>query len=177
MIKTYFRIYNYAVTSTPKSVIYFGGWENGGATDRVFEYQNLKWTLLGNLASPRHGHRSIKMYSKIYIFGGNIKKSFTELFTQDGYDTSDLFLLDQMYSTISLSYIEIWENNGNSTNPNYKGTILDDSGDHQFDNDLNLIGEIIRINHDRCSTSAGPTSGRPTSGRPTPGRPTPAPLP
>ena len=65
MKKTYFRIIDYAVTSTPSSVIYFGG-----RTDRVVEYKNLKWTLLGNLASPRYGHRSIKMNNKIYIFGG-----------------------------------------------------------------------------------------------------------
>ena len=72
MIKTYFRISYYAVTSTPTSVIYFGGWDEDEqeATDRVVEYKNLKWTLLGNLASPRDGHRSIKMNNKIYIFGG-----------------------------------------------------------------------------------------------------------
>ena len=71
MIKTYFRIYFYAVTSTPSSVIYFGGYVDEGPTDRVVEYKNLKWTLLGNLASPRYGHRSIKMDNKIYIFGGH----------------------------------------------------------------------------------------------------------
>ena len=72
MIKTYFRISNYAVTSTPSSVMYFGGWDaaKGEATDRVVEFKNLKWTLLGNLASPRYRHRSIKMNNKIYIFGG-----------------------------------------------------------------------------------------------------------
>ena len=76
MIKTYFRIAYYAVTATPSSVIYFGGYdfdeneETGRPTDRVVEYKNLKWTLLGNLASPRDGHRSIKMDNKIYIFGG-----------------------------------------------------------------------------------------------------------
>ena len=72
MIKTFFRIYDYAVTATPSSVIYFGGkdWDEGETTDRVVEYKNLKWTLLGNLASPRYGHRSIKMDDKIYLFGG-----------------------------------------------------------------------------------------------------------
>ena len=70
MIKTYFRIYRYAVTSTPSSVIYFGGSDDRGQTNRVVEYQNLKWTILGNLASPRRGHRSIKMENKIYLFGG-----------------------------------------------------------------------------------------------------------
>ena len=62
----------YAVTSTPSSVIYFGGWDGDEfeETDRVVEYKNLEWTLLGNLASPRYGHRSIKMDKKIYIFGG-----------------------------------------------------------------------------------------------------------
>ena len=68
--KTYFRILNYAVTSTPSSVIYFGGSIESKETDRVVEYKNLKWTLLGNLASPRSGHASIKMDNKIYIFGG-----------------------------------------------------------------------------------------------------------
>ena len=73
MIKTYFRISYYATTSTPKSVIYFGGFDNvsGQTTDRVVEYKNLKWTLIGNLAIPRHGHRSIKMDNKIYLFGGS----------------------------------------------------------------------------------------------------------
>ena len=73
MIKTYFRIHLYAVTSTPSSVIYFGGLDQDEfeATDKVVEYKNLKWTLLGNLASRRRGHRSIKMDNKIYIFGGD----------------------------------------------------------------------------------------------------------
>ena len=72
MIKTYFRISDYAVTSTPSSVIYFGGYDRDKfeATERVVEYKNLEWTLLGNLASPRYWHRSIKMNNKIYIFGG-----------------------------------------------------------------------------------------------------------
>ena len=39
-------------------------------TDKVVEYKNLKWTLIGNLAGPRDGHRSIKMKNKIYLFGG-----------------------------------------------------------------------------------------------------------
>ena len=65
-------MYDYAVTSTPRSVIYFGRWDQdrGKGNDRVVEYQNLKWTLLGNLARPRSGHRSIKMDNKIYIFDG-----------------------------------------------------------------------------------------------------------
>ena len=72
MIKTYFRIFWYSVTSTPNSVIYFGGNNyDEGESDRVVEYKNLKWTLLGNLASPRRLHRSIKMDNKIYLFGGS----------------------------------------------------------------------------------------------------------
>ena len=51
-------------------MIYFGGSDDLGQTDRVVEYQNLKWTLLGNLVGPRYGHRSIKMEKKIYLFGG-----------------------------------------------------------------------------------------------------------
>ena len=72
MIKIYFRIDEYAVTSTSSSVIYFGGYDGdeGEESDRVVGYKNLKWTPLGNLASPRYGHRSIKMDNKIYIFGG-----------------------------------------------------------------------------------------------------------
>ena len=69
---------NYAVTSTANSVIYFGGFtydNNKSYTDRVAEFKNLEWTLLGNLAGPRKsgtgqiGHRSIKMGTKIYVFG------------------------------------------------------------------------------------------------------------
>ena len=72
MIKTFFRIIDYAVTATPSSVIYFGGYDRDEdeETDKVVEYKNLKWNLLGNLASQRSGHRSIKMDNKIYIFGG-----------------------------------------------------------------------------------------------------------
>ena len=60
------------MTSTPRSVIYFGGydWDEEKSTDRVVEYKTRKWTPLGNLASPRMDHRSIKMDNKIYIFGG-----------------------------------------------------------------------------------------------------------
>ena len=61
------------MTSTSSSVIYFGGYdsEEGEKTDMVVEYNNLKWTQLGKLASPREGHRSIKMENKIYIIGGD----------------------------------------------------------------------------------------------------------
>ena len=70
-LKTYIRISNYAVTSTRNSVIYFGGYTTEeGPIDRVAEFKNFEWTLLGNLASRRTGHRSIKMGNKIYIFGG-----------------------------------------------------------------------------------------------------------
>ena len=46
-----------------------------------------------------------------------------------------------------LSYIEIWENTGDSSTPNYQGTLLNGSDDHLFDNDE---GEIIRINPNEC---------------------------
>ena len=60
------------MTSTPSSVIYFGGSEDYPVTsDRVVEYMNLEWTLLGNLAIPRYDNRSIKLENKIYIFGGS----------------------------------------------------------------------------------------------------------
>ena len=54
-------------------MIYFGGYDlvEYEETDRVVEYNNLKWTQLGKLASPRDGHRSIKMKNKIYLFGGD----------------------------------------------------------------------------------------------------------
>ena len=68
---SYFRIFRYAVTSTSSGVIYFGGYIRYNQTnDRVVEFKNLKWTLLGYLAKPRVEHRSIKMENKIYIFGG-----------------------------------------------------------------------------------------------------------
>ena len=58
MIKIYFRIYGYAVTATPSSVIYFGRYDwDEEESDKVVEYQNLKWNLLGYLASPRYAHR------------------------------------------------------------------------------------------------------------------------
>ena len=57
----------------PSSVVYFGGMTAEGPTDKVVEYQNLKWTLLGNLASPRVDHQAVKMENMIYIFGGSSK--------------------------------------------------------------------------------------------------------
>ena len=74
MIKIYFSIYDYAVTSTSTNVIYFGGNlgdQEGGKTDRVVEFRSLEWILLGYLASPRDGHRSIEMDNKIYLIGGH----------------------------------------------------------------------------------------------------------
>ena len=69
--KNTFRLYAYSVIATPISVIYFGGFHSDeGPNDMVAEYKNHKWTELGRLASRRYGHRSIKMESKIYIFGG-----------------------------------------------------------------------------------------------------------
>ena len=72
MLKIYFRISDYSVTSTATNVIYFGGYDQdeNEVIDRVIEYRNLEWILLGYLASPRYGHRSIKMDNKIYLFGG-----------------------------------------------------------------------------------------------------------
>ena len=124
ILKLYFRISHYAVTSTPTSVIYFGGriideWDS---TDKVVEYKNLKWTLLGNLSVPRDRLSSIKMDNKIYLFGG----IFKEL------------------------YIEVWENIGDLTNPNYQGTILDNPNDFQFNDMAYFEGEIIRIKSDQC---------------------------
>ena len=64
-------MYAYSVISTPISVLYFGGYQNdGGENDMVAEYKNLKWSELGRLTRRRYAHRSIKMNSKIYIFGG-----------------------------------------------------------------------------------------------------------
>ena len=49
-----------------------------------------------------------------------------------------------------LSYIEIWENFGDSINPDYQGTTMNSSNDHEFDDDR--YGEVIRIDHTQCST-------------------------
>ena len=64
---------SYAVISLKSSVIYFGGWTHDELEDidKVAEFKNLEWTLLGKLASPRWGHRSIKMKNKIYLVGGH----------------------------------------------------------------------------------------------------------
>ena len=70
----YFRLRSYTVISLPSSVIYFGGqsYYEGEyvTTDRVAEYKNLEWKLLGNLVSPRIWHSSIKMGTSVYTFGG-----------------------------------------------------------------------------------------------------------
>ena len=74
--EVYFRIRLYTVISLPSSVIYFGGRSYNVdvsefvTTDRVAEYKNLEWKLLGNLVSPRRYHSSIKMGTFIYTFGG-----------------------------------------------------------------------------------------------------------
>ena len=65
------RLYDYSVISLPISVIYFGGYHTDkGPNDIVAEYKNLKWNDLGNLASPRYGHRSVYIRNKIFIIGG-----------------------------------------------------------------------------------------------------------
>ena len=69
--RVYFRFYDYTVISLPSSVIYFGGQSfNKNAYDKVAEYKNLEWKLLGNLSRPRMAHSSIKMETTIYTFGG-----------------------------------------------------------------------------------------------------------
>lgn len=114
------QLYAYSVISTPVSVIYFGGYHNNeGDNDIVAEYKNLKWRQLGTLSSPRYAHRSIQMGSKIYVIGGWDKTN-----------------------------IEIWENTGALLDPNYKGTLLDNSDNHEFFS--YDYGEVIRINHDQC---------------------------
>ena len=103
-------------------MIYFGGiidfrW---GSTDKVVEYKNMKWTLLGNLSVPRYRLSSIKMDNKIYLLGG--------------WETP--------------LYIQVWENTGDLSNPNYQGTIMNNPDGFQFDKFLD--GEIIRIKSDQC---------------------------
>ena len=44
--------------------------------------------------------------------------------------------------------IEIWENTGDLTAPNYQGILLDNSDHHDFF--TYDYGEILRINHDQC---------------------------
>ena len=46
------------------------------------------------------------------------------------------------------SHIEIWENTGDLTNPNYNGILLNNDDHHNFTQ--YDYGEIIRINHDQC---------------------------
>ena len=52
-------------------MIFFGGFTNNirDSTDKVVEYKELKWTLLGNLSGPRGHQSSIKMDNKIYLVG------------------------------------------------------------------------------------------------------------
>ena len=61
------------------------------------------------------------------------------------------FLFDQKNEYNFLRYIEIWENTGDLTDPNYQGAILNTADDYEFDN--YYLGEIIRINHDQCETA------------------------
>ena len=60
----------------------------------------------------------------------------------------NFFPLKRIILTSKFRNIEIWENTGDLTNPNYQGTLLDDTDDHQFFN--YDYGAIIRINHEQC---------------------------
>ena len=55
-------------------MIYFGGftYDDMSSIDKVAEFKNLGWNLLGNLAGSRSRHQSIKMGYKIYVFLGNV---------------------------------------------------------------------------------------------------------
>ena len=46
------------------------------------------------------------------------------------------------------SYIEVWENTGDLSDPNYQGTIMKNPDGFQFD--VFFVGEIIRIKSDQC---------------------------
>ena len=51
-------------------------------------------------------------------------------------------------SSNDFSNIEIWENTGNLTAPNYQRTLLDNFDDHDFLG--NDYGEILRIDYSQC---------------------------
>ena len=58
-----------------------------------------------------------------------------------------LFLFPNLSINV-FSNIEIWENTGNLTAPNYQETLLDNFDDHDFFG--YDYGEILRINRDQC---------------------------
>ena len=60
----------YAVISTKSGVIYFGGYDQQSGNRQVAEFIDMKWTLLGYLASPKGFYRAIKFANKIYVFSG-----------------------------------------------------------------------------------------------------------
>ena len=65
----YFRIVNYASVSTQTSVLIIGGAFPLLAS--IFEYEEDKWTVIGNLKQARSYHQVILYGSLIMIFGGN----------------------------------------------------------------------------------------------------------
>ena len=103
-------------------MIFFGGFTNNirDSTDKVVEYKELKWTLLGKLSAPQNEVSSIVMENKIYLL-------------RSGWDTTP--------------YIEVWENTGDLSDPKYQGTIMNNPDDFQFQY---FSGEIIRIKSDQC---------------------------
>ena len=99
----------------------------GDSTDKVVEYKELKWTLLGKLSAPQNEVSSIVMENKIYLL-------------RSGWDTTP--------------YIEVWENTGDLSDPIYQVTIMNNTDGLQFSSDILSFGyfegEIIRIKNGQC---------------------------
>ena len=65
------RISNYASVSTQKSVLIIGGLTIYGRSSFIVEYNDDKWTVIGNLRQARNDHQAILIDSSVMIIGGD----------------------------------------------------------------------------------------------------------
>ena len=66
----FFSISHYASVSTQTSVLIIGGWSNGYESS-IVEYEDDKWTVIGNLKQARDKHQAILIGSLVMIIGGD----------------------------------------------------------------------------------------------------------
>ena len=75
-ISNVFSISNYASVSTQTSVLIIGGYSDDNDEidfeffSSIVEYEDDKWTIIGNLKQPRYAHQAISIGSLVMIIGG-----------------------------------------------------------------------------------------------------------
>ena len=71
--ETVFSMRRYGVISRKSSVLIIGGRIDGKDSSLIAKYTIDKWELVGNLQTPRNGHRAIANGDRIYVVGGHGK--------------------------------------------------------------------------------------------------------